>query len=228
MYKDAATVLGLIEAVSTDASGSMEKLTALLEDAKKYHYCRVVGPMCWISEISAALEGSGVGYSAPIATPTTVGETTQTKIEMARECIQNCKIPLDIDMVLNLFYINSGRYDLAQRDIAEVRKAFPNNTLKVVIEAPMLSDETLDKTCRLVKDAGADYIKTSTGATGHTTVELVKKIRDSVGYDIGIKAAGGIRDLQTVRQLMDLGVDRIGMNYLSARQFAESLMAMEG
>ena len=133
---------------------------------------------------------------------------------------------VDIDMVINLVYINSGRFDLAQQDIEAVRKAFPDHCLKVVIEAPMLDDEKLRGACLAVKNAGADYIKTSTGATGTTTVELVKKIRDIAGYDIGIKAAGGIRTLETVEAMIALGVDRFGMNYKTAHDFSEMLMNM--
>lgn len=129
-------------------------------------------------------------------------------------------------MVINLVYINSGRFDLAQQDIEAVRKAFPDHCLKVVIEAPMLDDEKLRGACLAVKNAGADYIKTSTGATGTTTVELVKKIRDIAGYDIGIKAAGGIRTLETVEAMIALGVDRFGMNYKTAHDFSEMLMNM--
>ena len=226
MNKDAEKIINMIEAVSTDVRFSETDVDKLIADAKKYHYCRIVGPMCYIEKMSRELEGTGVGFSAPIATPSGVGETTESKIQGSKYIIEHSKITVDIDMVINLVYINSGRFDLAQQDIEAVRKAFPDHCLKVVIEAPMLDDEKLRGACLAVKNAGADYIKTSTGATGTTTVELVKKIRDIAGYDIGIKAAGGIRTLETVEAMIALGVDRFGMNYKTAHDFSEMLMNM--
>lgn len=226
MYKNAEKIIGMIEAVSTDVHSSLEDLDKLLEDARKYHYCRVVGPMCCIEQISHALEETNIGYSAPVATPSGVGETTEAKIQGSKYIIEHSRMTVDIDMVINLLYINSGRFDLAQKDIEEVRKAFPDHCLKVVIEAPMLDDEKLKGACMAVKNARADYIKTSTGATGTTTVEIVRKIRDIAGPDIGIKAAGGIRTLETVEEMIGLGVDRFGMNYKTAHDFSEMLLNM--
>lgn len=227
MYNRTQEIASLIEAVATGPFIDKAQIDQVLNDAKKYGYCRVVVPLCFTQYASDILAGSGVGIALPIGTPVGVGESTDNKIQAGRECIALSKVPVDVDMIMNTVYFRSGMYDEAYDDIKRVRDAFPNHILKVVIEALTLNDEQMKIACEMVKDAGAQFIKTTTGMHGPTTPEVVKRIRDAAGYDIGIKAAGGIRTLETIEALIDqYKVGRIGMNLTAAKELMDSLHSM--
>ena len=228
MYSRAKEIAAAIEAVATNPFASRETIDEVIEDAKRFGYGHIVVPLSFTKYASDKLEGTGVGLALPIGTPVGVGESTDNKIQAGRECLALSKVPVDVDMIMNTVYFRSGMYDEVFEDIKRVREAFPNNTLKVIIEALTLDDEQMKIACDLVMKAGADYIKTTTGMHGPTTPEVIKRIRDAAGYDIGIKAAGGIRTLETIETMMDTyKVDRFGMNVAAARELMESLSAMD-
>lgn len=115
-------------------------------------------------------------------------------------------------MVINVGALKSGEYDLVRDDIRAVVEAAKGNAIvKVIIETCLLTDEEKVKACKLAKEAGADFVKTSTGfSTGGATIEDVKLMKDTIGDSLKIKASGGIRDYETAIAMVEAGASRIG------------------
>ena len=117
----------------------------------------------------------------------------------------------EIDMVINVGFLKDGRYDEVLEDIRGVVAASCGCSVKVIIETCLLTDEEKVKACELAEQAGADFVKTSTGfSTGGATVEDVELMRNSVTPKVRVKAAGGIRDYETAFAMVNAGADRLG------------------
>jgi len=114
-------------------------------------------------------------------------------------------------MVLNIGALKSGEYDLVLEDMKAVREAAKDAVVKVILETCLLTDEEKKKACALAKEAGMDFVKTSTGfSTAGATTEDVKLMREAVGDAMGVKASGGIRDRETAEAMIAAGASRIG------------------
>ena len=117
----------------------------------------------------------------------------------------------EIDMVINVGALKDKEYDVVCNDIKEVKKACGQSLLKVIIETCLLTDEEKVKACELAKEAGADFVKTSTGfSTGGATAGDVALMRKTVGASMGVKASGGIRDKETAEKMVEAGASRLG------------------
>ena len=117
----------------------------------------------------------------------------------------------EIDMVINIGWLKDRKYDLIEKEIRTLKAACGVKILKVIIETCLLTDEEKAKMCRIVTEAGADYIKTSTGfSSGGATLEDIKLFAENVGPDVKIKAAGGIASLEDAEKFLALGADRLG------------------
>jgi deoxyribose-phosphate aldolase len=134
----------------------------------------------------------------------------QVKAFEAEEAIKNGAG--EVDMVINVGALKSGRLDIVENDIKAVVTACKNKALlKVIIETCLLTDQEKITACELAKKAGADFVKTSTGfSTGGATVEDIKLMRKTVGPTMGVKASGGVRDLETSLKMIEAGATRIG------------------
>ena len=122
------------------------------------------------------------------------------------------KFTLGIDYIVPDFtYLKDGEKDYVRNEIAEIKKACGNHILKVIIETCLLTDEEKVLACQLAKDAGADFVKTSTGFSTHgATKEDVALMRKTVGKEMGVKAAGGVRNKQDLEDMVNAGATRIG------------------
>ena len=136
--------------------------------------------------------------------------TTLTKVYETKEAIQNGAT--EVDMVINIGELKSGNEALVKADIKAVVDAAKEKALtKVIIETALLTDEEKVLACQLAKEAGADFVKTSTGFSGGgATVEDVRLMRQTVGPEMGVKASGGVRDLETTEAMIEAGATRIG------------------
>ena len=114
-------------------------------------------------------------------------------------------------MVINIGFLKDKKYDLIQQEITAIKKAIGNNLLKVIIETCLLTDDEKRKMCHIVIDSGAEYIKTSTGfnSNGATPEDLTLMLKEVQGK-ILVKAAGGVRDIQTAQDYINMGVMRLG------------------
>ena len=124
----------------------------------------------------------------------------------------------EVDMVINLAYAVTNRFDQTESEIRAVREAAPNVLLKVIIESAALADDQIVGVCLAAERAGADYVKTSTGfhPAGGASVHAVELMAKTVGGRLGVKASGGIRDAQTALAMIDAGATRLGLSSSAA------------
>lgn len=191
-----------------DASrGEIEKLC---REAAEFHFATVCVNPAWVATAAALLRGSGVGVCSVVGFP--LGATTaDVKNYEARRAIFDGAT--EIDMVINIGALKSGDLRTVERDIAAVVEACRQCGVvsKVIIEAALLTDDEKIAACTLSKAAGADFVKTSTGfASGGATTADVALMRRVVGSEMGVKAAGGVRDLEGLKAMVAAGATRVG------------------
>ena len=181
----------------------------LVEEAKAYHFASVCVSPIWVSSVSEALRDTGVKTCTVIgfpqgATPSAVKafETKQAIADGADE----------VDMVIAVGKLKDGDDAYVKSDIEAVVRAARGKALtKVIIETCLLTDEEKRRACLLAKEAGADFVKTSTGfAAGGATAADVRLMRESVGESMGVKAAGGIRSRADAEAMLAAGATRLG------------------
>ena len=194
-----------------------EDVDHMVEIAKKYGCGTCFCWPCYYPQLSAALKGTGVAFGTSLAFPSGQ-EATKTKVYLAKEWAQFD--PQEHDMVMNVGYLKSGRYDECLADIKAVREVTEGISLKVIIEAMLLTDDEIKKACEIVVASGADYVKSGTGfSVGNpTTLHHVKMMKDAVGDSIKIKVAGGVRSLDTLLKMYKLGACRFGIGCASAEE----------
>ena len=193
--------------LKTDAQRA--DVAKLIEEAKAYHFASVCVSPIWVSYVSEALRDTGVKTCTVIgfpqgATPSAVKafETKQAVADGADE----------VDMVIAVGKLKDGDDAYVKADIEAVVRAARGKALtKVIIETCLLTDEEKRRACLLAKEAGADFVKTSTGfAAGGATAADVKLMRESVGEAMGVKAAGGVRTRADAEAMLAAGATRLG------------------
>ena len=187
---------------------SREQIRAVCEEAKQYHFASVCVNSCWVPLIAEELKGSGVSVCCVIGFPLGASLSSVKAFE-AREAV--AAGAQEIDMVVNIGAVKSGGWELVREDIAAVNAAKGTAKLKVIIETCLLTDEEKVRVCQIAKEAGADFVKTSTGfSTGGATVRDVELMRRTVGPEMGVKAPGGIRTLEDALAMIEAGASRLG------------------
>jgi len=180
----------------------------LCREARQYAFTVIFIPPCYTADAVEAVAGSAVRVGIPIGFPLG-GHATRIKVAEAVEGVRQGAAVLD--MVINVSRLKSGDLDGVRQDIAEVVRATPEAEHKVILETCYLTDQEKMTACRLVVEAGADYVKTSTGfAVGGATAADVRLLKASVGGRAKVKASGGIRDWHSAREMLEAGADRIG------------------
>lgn len=186
-----------------------EQVIQLCKEAAEYEFASVCVNPSYVETAAAELKDSKVKVCTVIGFPLGAS-TSETKAFETKDAI--AKGAEEIDMVVNIGAIKSGDSELVKNDIQAVVEAAKGKAIvKVIIEASLLTDEEKVLASRLSKEAGADFVKTSTGfSTGGATVADVKLMRETVGADLGVKASGGVRSLEDVQGMIDAGASRIG------------------
>ncbi len=180
----------------------------LCREAKEHQFTVIFVPPCYVDEAVEAVAGAAIRVGIPIGFPLGA-HTTKAKVAEAVEAVARGASVLD--MVINVSRLKSGDYDEVRRDIAEVVTATPNVEHKVILETCYLTQQDKHTACRLVVEAGADYVKTSTGfGAAGATVEDVRLMKAAVAGRAKVKASGGIRDWKTAQAMLEAGADRIG------------------
>ncbi|MFA5138645.1 MAG: deoxyribose-phosphate aldolase [Elusimicrobiota bacterium] len=187
---------------------TQEEIGKLCKEAREYCFASVCVNPSYVSLAAKLLAGSGVKVCTVVGFP--LGSTTPTvKAIEARDAMANGAE--EIDMVINVGALKSGNDALVADDIRAVRDATRGKLLKVILETSLLTNDEKVRACRMSKEAGADFVKTSTGfGGGGATVEDVKLMRETVGPLLGVKASGGIRDTATARAMIEAGANRLG------------------
>ncbi|HEL1999672.1 deoxyribose-phosphate aldolase [Streptococcus suis] len=187
---------------------TQEQVEKILAEAKEYDFASVCVNPTWVALAAESLKDSDVKVCTVIGFPLGAN-TPAVKAFEAKDAISNGAD--EIDMVINIGALKTGNYDLVLEDIKAVVAASGDKLVKVIIEACLLTDDEKVKACQLSQEAGADYVKTSTGfSTGGATVADVALMRKTVGPDMGVKASGGARSYEDAIAFIEAGASRIG------------------
>lgn len=180
----------------------------LCQEAKEHRFTVIFVPPCYVGEAVAAVSGTAIRVGTPIGFPLG-GHTTRIKVAEAVEAVSRGAQVLDI--VLNVGRLKSDNQEYVRKDIAAVVHSTPGVEHKVILETCYLTQQEKRTACRLAVEAGADYVKTSTGfGPAGATVEDVRLMKEAVAGRAKVKASGGIRDWNTARAMLEAGADRIG------------------
>lgn len=191
-----------LKAVSTWAD-----IQKLCEEAMKYETASVCIPPSYVKKV-ADTYGDAINICTVIGFP--LGYmTTETKVFEAKDAIANGAN--EIDMVINIGELKDGNFDAVKAEIATLKEAVGEHILKVIIETCYLTEEEKIKMCEIVTEAGADYIKTSTGfGTGGATMEDILLFKENIGPNVKMKAAGGVKSAKDLQNFIEAGCSRIG------------------
>ena len=186
------------------------QIEELCSEAAKYQFYSVCVNSCYVKLCSELLSGSPVKIAAVVGFPLGACTTSAKAFETEDACRDGAK---EIDMVINIGALKSGNFDFVRDDIKAVvdTAAKYGAIVKVIIETCLLTDEEKVKACQLSEEAGAAFVKTSTGfSTGGATKEDVALMKSVVGDRLQVKASGGIRDHKTALEMIEAGADRLG------------------
>ena len=190
------------------ADATREAVAKICEEAKEYGFMSVCVNSYYTAFVAEKLKDSDVKVCTVVGFP--LGQMS-TKAKAAETELAVKDGADEIDMVINVGALKDKEYDVVCNDIKEVKKACGQALLKVIIETCLLTDEEKVKACELAKEAGADYVKTSTGfSTGGANAHDVELMRKTVGDSMGVKASGGIRDKETAEKMVKAGASRLG------------------
>lgn len=182
----------------------------LIAEAKEYHFLGVCVPPYWVEKAHRDLRGTDIKVVTVVGFPLGY-ERTATKRREMEIAIQDGADELDMVMTLSAFA--TGAYDWVKIEIAQLAQFAheKEKILKVILETTYWTDEQIALACRIATEAGADFVKTSTGfASAGATVEHIRLMRKNCPDTIGIKASGGIKNLQTALAMIQAGAERIG------------------
>ncbi len=200
-------MLKRVDHTKLQAYCTWEEIQVLCEEAMEYETASVCIPPAYVKRVHETY-GEKINICTVIGFPLGY-QVTAAKVTEAQEAIaQGCN---EVDMVINITDVKNGLFDKVEEEIRQVKKACGDHILKVIIETCYLTEEEKIAMCHAVTNAGADYIKTSTGfGTGGATVEDVKLFKEHIGPNVKIKAAGGVSSLEDLKTFIELGCDRIG------------------
>ena len=200
-------ILSKVDHTLLAQTATWAEIRAICDDGMKYHTASVCIPASYVKQAKDYVGGK-------LAICTVIGfpngyDTTKAKCFEATDAVENGAD--EIDMVINIGRLKNGEYDAVREDIRAVKQAVGDKVLKVIIETCLLTDEEKVKACELAKEAGADFVKTSTGfSTGGAKAEDVALMRKTVGDDMGVKASGGIHTAEEAQAMIDAGASRLG------------------
>lgn len=184
-----------------------EEIKQICDDAMKYETASVCIPPCYVKQATEYM-GDRMAVCTVIGFPNG-NVTTETKAFETKDALENGAS--EIDMVINIGWLKDKKYDLVENEIRKLKEICGDKILKVIIETCFLTDEEKIKMCEIVTNAGADYIKTSTGFGGAgATFDDIKLFAEHIGPNVKMKAAGGISSISDAETFLNLGADRLG------------------
>ncbi len=200
-------MLSRVDHTQLKAFATWEDIVSLCDEAVEFHTASVCVPPCYVKRIHDTY-GDNVNICTVIGFPLGYSVTEAKAAEIRQALAEGCN---EIDMVVNISDVKNGDFDKVEQEIRTLKGVCGDHILKVIIEACYLTQEEKIAMCRAVTNAGADYIKTSTGfGTGGAVREDVELFRKYIGPQVRIKAAGGISTLEDLEMFISLGCDRIG------------------
>lgn len=201
-------IASIIDHTILKANATKVDVKKVCDEAKKYNFKSVCVNSCYSEFVSQQLAGTDVDVCTvvgfPLGAMNTVSKAFETKraVELGAD---------EIDMVINVGALRDKEFEFVLNDIKAVVKASGKALVKVILETCLLTKEEIVKACELSKEAGADFVKTSTGfSTGGATVEDIALMRKTVGTEMGVKASGGVRTREDAEAVISAGATRIG------------------
>lgn len=204
---DAKEMLKHVDHTQLQAFCSWEDIEKLCKEAIEFETASVCIPPAYVEMVYKNFKDklnicTVIGF--PLGYQVTAAKVTEAETALKQGCNE-------IDMVINIADVKNGLYGKVEEEIRTIKKACGDHVLKVIIETCYLTEEEKIAMCKAVTNAGADYIKTSTGfGTGGATIEDVKLFKKHIGPNVKIKAAGGVSTIQDLEAFLALGCDRIG------------------
>ena len=191
------------------ADATMADVVGMCQESRDYGFATICIHPWFVKRCAQLLQGSSTGITTVVGFPFGA-DKSEVKAFEAKVALADGAT--EIDMVMNIGEMLSGNLTIVQSDIAAVVEAVKGKALvKVIIETAFLSPEQIAVASKLVKDSGADYVKTSTGfAPGGATINDIKIMREAVGADFGIKAAGGVSSYKVALEMIQAGATRLG------------------
>lgn len=197
-----------IDHTNLKATATPQDIIKLCNEAKEYSFYAVCVNSCYVSLAANELKNSDVKVASVVGFPLG-SNSTRSKVYEASQSVKDGAD--EIDMVLNIGYLKSKMHESVREEISAIKEAIGSSLLKVILETCYLTDDEIRRACQIAKQAGADYVKTSTGfGTDGATEHVVKIMIDEVGDTLKLKASGGIKDTATAKRYIEMGVSRIG------------------
>ena len=204
---DIKKILERVDHTLLSQTATLDDIVAVCDDGIKYRTASVCIPACYVKEAKEYV-GNKVKICTVIGFPNGYS-TTQSKCFEAQDAVANGAD--EIDMVINIGWLKSKRYDSILNEINLVKKSCEDKILKVIIETCLLTDDEKIKMCEIVSESDADFIKTSTGFSHNGATEKdIALFNENITNGKKIKAAGGISSLEDARRYIELGADRLG------------------
>lgn len=208
---DKKEILKIVDHTLLTQTATWEEIRQILDDAMAYGTASACIPAAYVKQAAEYVDGR-----LPICT--VIGfpngyHTTAVKVFETRDAIADGA--QEIDMVINIGFLKDKKYQEIEDEIRQIHEACEGRILKVIIETCLLTKEEKIKMCEIVTNAGAEYIKTSTGfSTSGATFEDVALMREHIGKEVKVKAAGGISSFEDAQEFMRVGADRLGTSRL--------------
>ena len=211
MEKEIQEILARVDHTLLRQTAAWEEIQRICEEGMEFHTASVCIPPCYVREVRAFL-GDRLPVCTVIGFPNG-SSTTASKVFETEDAVQNGAA--EIDMVISIGHVKAGNYGYVEKEIREIKQACQGRILKVIIETCLLTEEEKIRMCQVVTEAGADFIKTSTGfSAGGATREDIALFKKYVGPQVRIKAAGGIKSFADARDFISLGASRLGTSRL--------------
>ena len=202
------SIAKMIDHTMLKADASEKTILRYCREAKEYGFASICVNTCFVPLVAKELKGSGVKTCCVVGFPLGAMSTSAKAFEAKQAVADGAE---EVDMVINIGAMKDARFDFVKKDIEAVVEASKPAIVKVSIETCLLTDEEKVKACELSVEAGAAFVKTSTGfSTGGATVADVKLMKETVGDRAKVKASGGIRTPEDAKALIEAGADRIG------------------
>lgn len=204
-------ILSKVDHTLLKQTATWDQIRVICDEGMEYQTASVCIPPCFVKRAAEYVQGR-------VAVCTVIGfpngnMTTAAKVFETEDAVRNGAD--EIDMVINIGDVKAGEYEKVLEEIRAIKKACDGKLLKVIIETCLLTDEEKVKMCEVVTASGAEYIKTSTGfSTNGATFADVQLMRQAVGPEIKVKAAGGISSVEDAEKFIALGAERLGTSRL--------------
>ncbi len=204
---DRNEILKHVEHTLLQPTATWEEIKQICDDAVKYGTASVCIPPAYVKQASGYLAGK-MAVCTVIGFPNGYMTTKAKEFEVKEALADGAS---EIDMVINIGWLKDKKYDCIEEEIRILKAVCRENILKVIIETCLLSEEEKIKMCEIVTNAGADYIKTSTGfSSAGATFDDIRLFAEHIGPEVKIKAAGGIATMEDAKKFLSLGADRLG------------------